>query len=458
MKTSLVITLLSVSLLFNSACKPGQQGESKDPSSQRTTDREAIAKEMEEVLTTGMMDLWYPRCVDREYGGYLTSFDKEWNQKERQPKFIVTQARHTWAAAQMAHMYPHISLYEEVSKHGYKFLRDVMWDKEYGGYYTLTDREGKVSAVDGIEPTKIAYGNAFAIYGLAAYFEISNDSSALELAIKSFRWLDKHSHDPEFGGYFQFLERDGTPMEDGHNGTPPKDQNSSIHIIEGFTELYKVWENELLKSRIEEMLVIIRDTIITEKGYMNLFFHRDWTPVLFGDEIYPGGKNKHQFDYISFGHDIETAYLLLEASDVIGNKHDITTHRVSKRMTDHTIQNGWDPETGAIYESGFYFNNQEGMTILEEYTQWWAATESFHTMLIMAELYPNDPINYYDHFTLTWDYCKNYLIDSKHGGWYRLGINESPQSADGDKGGIWKGNYHSARSLINCIKLLQKTE
>ena len=217
-------------------------------------------------------------------------------------------------------------------------------------------------------------------------------------------------------------------------------------------------ENELLKSRIEEMLVIIRDTITTEKGYMNLFFHRDWTPVLLGDEIYPGGKNKHQFDYISFGHDIETAYLLLEASEVIGNENDVITNRVSKRMIDHTIQNGWDPETGAIYEAGFYFNNQEGMTILEEYTQWWAATESFHTMLIMAELYPNDPIKYYDHFTLTWDYCKNYLIDSEHGGWYRLGIDESPQSVDGDKGGIWKGNYHSARSLINCIKLLQKTD
>jgi len=458
MKSSIVIALVASLLVFNASCKQGQKAENQDTNTERTTDHLAIAKEMEEVLTTGMMDLWYPRCVDKEYGGYLSSYDKDWKQKERQPKFIVTQARHTWATAQMAKMYPEKSLYMEASEHGYKFLRNVMWDKEYGGYYTLTDREGNVVAMDGNEPTKIAYGNAFAIYGLAAYFEISNDSSALELAIKSFHWLDKNSHDPQYGGYFQFLKRDGSPMVDGQNGTPPKDQNSSIHIIEGFTELYKVWKDDHLKSRIEEMLILIRDTITTEKGYMNLFFHRDWTPVLIDDEVYPGGRNKHQFDYISFGHDIETAYLLLEASEAIDIEDDIRTHQVSKIMTDHTLRNGWNPETGGTYESGFYFEEREGMTILEEYTQWWAATESFHTLLLMSGLYPDDPMPYYDHFTLTWDYCKNYLIDSERGGWYRLGINESPESANGDKGGIWKGNYHNARSLINSIKLLNKAE
>ncbi len=133
-----------------------------------------------------------------------------------------------------------------------------MWDKDHGGYFTMTNREGKVLENERYELTKQAYGNAFAIYGLAAYFEISQDSSALELAIKSFQWLDKHSHDPEYGGYFQFMLSDGTPLVEGHRGAPPKDQNSSIHIIEAFTELYKVWKDDHLKSRINEMLVLIR--------------------------------------------------------------------------------------------------------------------------------------------------------------------------------------------------------
>jgi len=446
LRTTFVFVLTALLSLAISGCKPART---------ISSDPRDIAKEMEETLTSGMMDFWYPRCVDQEFGGYLSNFDREWKQMEKQQKFIVTQARHTWASAQMAKQYPEEAWYREVSKHGYMFLRDVMWDKEYGGFYTQTDREGKLLDMDGSESTKIAYGNAFAIYGLAAYFEISHDSSALDLAIKSFHWLDKNSHDTEFGGYFQFMNRDGTPMVHGLNGTPPKDQNSSIHILEGLTELYRVWKDDHLKSRIHEMLVLIRDTITTEKGYMNLFFHRDWTPVLISDESYPGGENKHRFDHISFGHDIETAYLLLEASETIGIENDQATHIVSKRMCDHTIRNGWDPESGATYEAGYYFESQEGMSILEKYTQWWAATESFHTLLLMSKLYPDDPMDYYEKFTLTWDYCKNYLIDREHGGWYRLGINESPESVHGDKGGIWKGNYHNTRSLINCINLLK---
>ncbi len=448
LKTTIItiITVISVSI---SSCgsKPGI-----------TTDRLAIADEMEAVLTKGMMDIWYPLCIDKEYGGYLSSFDKAWNQKERQAKFIVTQARHTWATAQMAKMYPENKLYKEYSEHGYKFLRDVMWDKDHGGYFTMTNREGKVLENERYELTKQAYGNAFAIYGLAAYFEISQDSSALELAIKSFQWLDKHSHDPEYGGYFQFMLSDGTPLVEGHRGAPPKDQNSSIHIIEAFTELYKVWKDDHLKSRINEMLVLIRDTITTEKGHMNLFFRRDWSPVYYTDETYKGGRNEHQFDHISFGHDIEIAYLLLEASEVIGIENDIKTRLISKKMTDHTILNGWDPEIGATYDAGYYFGDDEEMTILNKHSQFWVSTESFNTMLIMSGLYPDDPMDYYDKFALTWDYCKKYLIDHENGGWYIVGLNEDPEAVNSDKGGIWKGNYHSARSLINGIKILRNIE
>jgi hypothetical protein len=75
MKTPLVITTIAVVVVLSSGCKQGLQRENKLATTLRTTDRETIAKEMEEVLTTGMMDLWYPRCVDNEFGGYLSGFD-----------------------------------------------------------------------------------------------------------------------------------------------------------------------------------------------------------------------------------------------------------------------------------------------------------------------------------------------------------------------------------------------
>ena len=421
----------------------------------RSTDRHAIADEMEKVLTEGMMEIWYPRCIDREYGGYLSCFDKDWNPLERQPKFIVMQARHTWSSAQMAKMYPENQLYLQASQHGYHFLRDVMWDKQYGGFFTTTNRQGELVEDEDYILTKTAYGNAFAIYGLAAYYEVSNDPEALELAIKSYQWFDQHSHDQEYGGYFQFMARDGTPFKEGFRGTPPKDQNSSIHILEAFTALYKLWPDDQLKARVSEMLVLIRDTMTTEKAYLNLFFRQDWSPVFYTDKEFRVEGKRFLLDYISFGHDIETAYLMLEASGAIGEENDALTQRIAKKMTDHTLQNGWDPVLGACYEAAYYFGNTEEISILEDFTQWWAATESFHTMLLMSELYPDDPMNYYDKFTLTWDYCKKYLIDHERGGWYRTGLNEHPWEKDGDKGSIWKGNYHSTRALINCIHILR---
>lgn len=420
------------------------------------TDPLAIADEMEKVLSEGMMDHWYPLSIDRENGGFLSSFDQDWNPGKDQSKFIVMQARHTWTTARMAEKYPANPLYLEASRHGFEFLREVMWDQEYGGYFTLVNRRGQLIKEEDYALHKIAYGNAFAIYALAAYFKVSRDTAALEQAKKSFRWLDEHAHDPEFGGYFQFLSLDGTALKQGYKKTPPKDQNSSIHLLEGFTALYEVWKDEHLKARIEELLGIIRDTITTEKAYMNLFFRQDWSPVYYTDSLYRVERNEHMLDYISFGHDIETAFLMLETSSVLGRVDDSLTHAVAKRMCDHTINQGWDPESGATFESAYYFEDGDGITILEPFTQWWAATETFHTLLIMAELYPEDPMDYYGKFCQTWEYCKNYLIDFERGGWYRTGTNKHPLSMEGDKGSAWKGNYHNTRSLINSIQLLRR--
>ena len=136
----------------------------------------------------------------------------------------------------------------DIAKNGALFLKNTMWDKENGGFYDLVSRDGKPIKEQG-QIIKRAYGQSFAIYGLAAYFNASHDTVALRLAQDAFWWLEKHSYDPKFGGYFQFMSRDGTPFPDGLGISPPKDQNSSIHILECFTELYKVWPDSTLKER-----------------------------------------------------------------------------------------------------------------------------------------------------------------------------------------------------------------
>lgn len=303
---------------------------------------------------------------------------------------------------------------------------------------------------------KDAYGNAFAIYGLSTYVRVSGDTTALSLAKKAFLWLDRHSYDPQFGGYFQFLEADGTPLKSGLNGVPPKDQNSSIHLLEAFTALYQVWPDPLVKERLLMMLYLIRDKITHPKGYLQLFLNADLTPVSYRDSAEDVRKKHRQNDHISYGHDVETAFLMLEASEVAGLKNDSITLRKAKKMVDHSIETGWDKTVGGFYEAGYYFRNQEKVTIINDTKNWWAQAEGLNSLLMMADLFPADPHNYKLLFLMQWDYIKIYLIDHEHGDWYAGGIDKEPGQKLAMKAQIWKCNYHNSRSLMNCLKRLDR--
>lgn len=421
-------------------------------SAQKTTDdRTRIAAEMEKSIRTEMLNKWYPQAVDQEFGGFLSTFTYDFKPTGPQDKMIVTQARHTWTTAKAAERYPTVTYYKENARHGFQFLRDVMWDKQYGGFYTLVDRQGKVKSDD-----KEAYGNAFGLYALSAYYHLSHDTAALNLAKKSFGWLEQHSHDPIHKGYFQNLRRDGTPIQRDASvpstaSTGYKDQNSSIHLLEALTELYGVWPDRLVGERLDEMLRLVRDVITTPRGNLVLFFQPDWTPVSFRDSSEAIVLKHRNLDHVSFGHDVETAYLMLEASQVLGLKNDTKTLQVGKRMVDHALANGWDKKVGGFYDQGYYFTGKPGMTIIKESKNWWSQAEGLNTLLLMADKFPDEPLHYFDQYRLLWHYCQTYLIDHQYGEWYEEGLDKDPQRKTALKGHIWKAAYHTYRALSTCV-------
>ncbi len=317
-----------------------------------------IIDEMQKSLRSELLNVWYPISLDTVYGGFLSDFTYDWRLDGPQNKMLVTQTRHVWTASQAA-LFFHENCYRKIAEHGFHFLKDKMWDKTYGGFFMLRNREG--GPVDySYQDEKRAYGNGFAIYALTAYYAVSGDTSALNLAKKTFWWLEKHSHDPEHKGYFDQLARDGSLLSKDRAKTKAwdfasigwKDQNSSIHLLEAFTELYRVWPDPLLRQRFLEMLVLIRDTITTEKGHMTLFLQRDWTPVSFRDSSAAVQEANYYYDHVSFGHDVETAYLMLEASHVLGLESDTKTLAVAKRLVDHALANGWDDDNRGLYYEG----------------------------------------------------------------------------------------------------------
>ena len=429
-----------------------------------TDSSEKVIRTQIEAQITNLLQTWYPVSLDTVHGGYLSDLSYDWKPNGRQSKMLVSQARHVWTSSQAA-MFLHDDYYRQVAEHGYKFLRDVMQDTVYGGFYLLRDQSGKSVGSffsRSVTDEKTAYSHAFTIYALASYYQLTGDKEALDLAIKTFHWLDEHSWDPVNMGYVDRMNREGVWFgkaglyKNARRGLARdyKDQNSSIHIMEAFTQLYTVWPDEHLRTRLQQMLEIIRDKIVGDKPYLTMFLELDWTPITFRDSSAVVREANSYYDNVSFGHDVETAFLMLEASHTLGIENDTKTLAVGKSMVDHALANGWDDSLGGFYYEGYYFNNVDTCTIINSSKEWWVQAEGLNSLLLMHKLYPNDP-KYLKGFEKMWSYIDTYLIDHENGGWYTDGLDNSPKMKKANKAGIWKADYHNYRALMNTDKMLR---
>jgi mannobiose 2-epimerase len=424
-----------------------------------TIDNDVLLQELEFAAKEQLIDKWYPLALDYDDGGYYSQITRDFKIGKKHDKMIVTQARHIWTNAKAAGFYPEKQKYLDNAEHGFHFLRNKMWDPVHGGFYDFVTKEGEPILQKGQEKT--AYGNAFAIYALAEYYRASGNEEALELARNMFYWLEAMAHDPEHKGYFNILDVEGKPVErtaewPSTSDVGYKDQNSSIHLLEAFTTLYEIWPNELLRERLEEMLLLIRDTITIEKGHLNLFFQPDWTPVSFKNRSRDEITKHYYLDHVSFGHDVETAYLMLEASHALGLKNDSLILQKGKKMVDHALKTGWDHETGGFYDGGYYFKGEDQISIVNNRKNWWAQAEGLNTLFIMNRYFPEDERNYKQYFEQQWDYIQTYIIDDEYGGWYEWGLDQDPEAKDDLKGHIWKASYHNFRALQNVIEILKQ--
>ncbi|MFZ1292397.1 MAG: AGE family epimerase/isomerase [Melioribacteraceae bacterium] len=419
---------------------------------------EKIADELFNSLKHNILETWYPKTIDTTNGGFLTDFNFEWKEQGRQNKMLVSQTRHVWTTSKVAE-FLNDKKYSKIAKHGFEFLKRKMWDSTYGGFYFYRDQKG--NEIPQIGNHKTTYSNSFVIYSLASYFKISQDSSALDLAIKTFSWLEKYAHDPINKGYFDLLNQDGSHQKVNIEKkglqyfVKPnwKDQNSSIHLLEAFTELYSIWKNDLLKIRLEEMLSLIRDTIVNQTGYLTLYFEEDWKPISFRDSSQEVREANSFWDHVSFGHDVETAFLMLEAEHILGNKYNSKTLTIAKKMVDHAIKFGWDNINGGFYYEGYYYKNELEPKIINRSKVWWVQAEGLNALLLFYKMFPEEK-KYYDLFLKEWEYINKYIIDHENGDWYAEGLDISPDYINFPKAYDWKVNYHNSRALINCIKML----
>ena len=184
---------------------------------------------------------------------------------------------------------------------------------------------------------------------------------------------------------------------------------------------------------------------------MNLFFHNDWTPVSFKSAAKDVREKNYRLDHVSFGHDYETGFLMLETSYELGLQNDVKTLTTAKKMLDHAIANGWDQENGGFWDAGYYFEGEEKITIIQQTKNWWAQAEGLNALLLMSKIFPDEK-NYNEYFIKQWNYIKKYLLDYENGDWFEGGLDKEPHFKIGPKGAYLESSISHGQGINELLK------
>ena len=429
-----------VALLCGTLCRAADAPSPTTRPSPETYQR--LAAETEANLKRDILDKWFPAADDAQYGGFLENFREDWSRGAGGQKSIVYQSRLTWLSAQAALRFPgQAEKCLAETRRGAAFLADKMWDKERGGFYWSTDDAGRPARQGANQ--KHVYGIAFAMDALAASHQATHDAAALDLAKQTFRWLEEHAHDGKNGGYIEALTLDGKPIDATTRGNDAigtrfglKSMNTHIHVLEALTGLYAVWKDPAVRSRLEEVFGIVRDKVYADPGRLHMFFNANWTPV-------PGRD--------SFGHDIETAFLLAEAAEALGKADDATTWSRARRLVDHALEVGFDHEHGGFYDEGTVTGEN-----LRKDKVWWVEAEGLNALLLMHERFGRETPRYWEAFVKQWDFISRYQVDHTHGGWYpTVRPDGTPQPGRAKSDG-WTEGYHQGRAMLTVSAALRR--
>ncbi|HKX26988.1 MAG TPA: AGE family epimerase/isomerase [Blastocatellia bacterium] len=391
---------------------------------------------LKKVLTTNIQDFWLRNGLDRERGGYLISFDDDGRRVEPYTKMIVTQARQLWLHSRLARAGYKREENLKAAAHGYKFLREKMWDSQHGGFFWEVEAAGQP-----LRTLKHLYGQSFGLYALSEYALATRDKGALALAVKLFQLLEEKAHDAKYQGYNEIFAADWQPVAPGTANyisgaaAPVKLYNTHLHLLESVTTFYRASKLPLARTRLLELIEIETDKVVRKEYPLCTDVHRpDWTPVLEGNSA-----------MASYGHDLENIWLVMDACRAVGVAP-IKYRQLFEGLFAYSLKYGFDQEAGGFFSSGPF--NQPATN---RDKVWWAQAEALVACLWMHRLTGEQ--QYLDVFAKTWDFVEKRMIDWEHGEW-RNTI-DADGRVRGPKANIWKAGYHNGRSMIECLARLQ---
>ena len=382
---------------------------------------------IKQELESNILSFWMEHTLDEKNGGFYGFISRDLTVNQGAGKSLVLNTRILWTFASAYRITGNES-YLKIAERAYRYVNEYFTDQQYGGLYWMIDAEGKPA-----ETKKQVYGQAFAIYAFSEYYRATGSEAALQQAIELFHTLERYSYDQEYKGYFEALTRDW--QETGDNSLSEKDlnekksMNTHLHVMEGYTNLYRVWKSDELHAKLKELIEITIKHIINEdNAHFILFFDEQWNR-----------KSEH----ISYGHDIEGSWLLVEAAEVLGDEALLASARaIAIRMAEATLNEGVDGDGGLFNEAG-----PEGLIDTDK--DWWPQAEAVVGFYNAYQMTGDE--KYREASARSWQFIESFIVDKEHGEWHWSVKRDGSPSGNIEKVSPWKCPYHNGRACFEMI-------
>lgn len=387
--------------------------------------------EMQDVLQKNILRFWLDKMVDQEHGGFYGRIDGHEHLYADAEKGAILNARILWAFS-AAYRVLGDKTYLEAASRAKHYIIDYFIDPEYGGVYWSLDCNGKP-----LDTKKQFYAIGFAIYGMSEYARATGDAEALKVAIDLYRCIEEHALDHEYNGYIEAMTRDWQPIADMRlselDANYPKSQNTHLHIIEPYTNLYRVWKSDELKASLHNLIDIFTDRILNpETHHLDLFFDMDWKRGAGALE--------------SYGHDIECSWLIHEAALVLGDAEVLKKVEPIVEMVAKASEKGLNADGSMVHEA----NLDTGY--VDSDLHWWVQAEAVVGFFNIYQYFGDESaLQKAQH---CWTYIKENLIDNENGEWHWSRRKDGTLNLDDDKAGFWKCPYHNSRM---CLEIIERT-
>ena len=391
--------------------------------------RKEILKNKAKTELINILDYWLKNTIDKENGGFIGEINHQNVINNNSEKGAVLNARILWSfsAAYAVEKNPE---YLKTAKRAFQYIKDYFFDNEFGGIFWSLQADGKPK-----DTKNQIYAIAFVIYGLSEFYKIFKNEDALELAQSLFYKIELYSKDYKNKGYLEAFTRDWQEIEDlrlsEKDANEKKTMNTHLHIVEAYSNLYLIWPNPKLKDSIKEILEVIALYFINKyTWHLKLFFDENW---------------KEKEDVISYGHDIEAAWLLQWCAEAIEDVDLVRSYQKYAVEFAKSTKEGIDSDGGLWYE----YEPKEQKLIAEKH--WWPQAELWIGMINAWQLTQNE--EFLEITEKNFEFVEKYIIDHKNGEWI-WGVYADYSPILKDKAGFWKCPYHNSRACIELIKRL----